>query len=191
MVYHTSDSGRRRAQDHSIQALVDLVNDLCSLGATQHSCSSILRYMTLALHYDIRFVIIGQNPYPDYLVPYLGSAYSQTQDTRDTPTTTIVTEHFNRDEDNDGANVRSMLGENWRLLERGYLFVNSDYSNNPRECPVEQLEVYDRMVEYICVVCTSNKAPGCTGSIRIIAFGTAAHHIAVLTSSRLRASVDV
>jgi len=169
-----------------VKALVDLVNGVTSLGPHQESWASILRYMTLALEYDIRYVIVGQSPYPSHLVPYLGSAYSQTHGTSDTPTTQIIVEHFVSVYGQHVQNVRHMLRENWRLLECGYLFVNSNYSLKTAGCPVEQLEVYDRMVDYICTACTLNKSHESSGAIRIVALGTTAHHIAVSVSSRLR-----
>ena len=44
-------------------------------------------------------MVIGSHPYPDHIVPFLGSSYSQEDDTVDTPTTRIIAQHFDDDEE--------------------------------------------------------------------------------------------
>jgi len=144
--------------------------------------------MALAYSYDIKYVIIGQDPYPSHIVPYFGSAYSQSRDTQDTPTTRIIYEHFNGPDDNGGLNVRNMIRENWRLIQSGYLFVNSDFSGSHKRTDVERLETYDIMIEYIFSVCVNHKKLGYGTSVTVIGLGTAAHHIAVTVCARLRAA---
>lgn len=101
----------------------------------------------------------------NHLVPCFDSAYSQAVGTPNTPTTRIITKQFTKDGDENGERVKCMLQRNWRLLECGYLFVNSDYSLNQKRPAVEQLEIYDRMVEYLYTACKLNKPRGDTGSI--------------------------
>jgi hypothetical protein len=141
--------------------------------------------LVLAYCYKINYVIIGQSPYPDHIVPYMGSAYSQSPGSNDTPTTGVISQHFTN-EDGIDCHVKSMIRNNWQLLERGYLFVNSDYCSRGNRFAIEDMEVYDRTVEYICSVCTSNRHTWCNSKVQIIALGTVAHHIGVLVSSRLR-----
>ena len=188
MVYHGGSAREERADLSTARALVALVNGLCSLIEEQPSALRILRYMVLAYSYNIRYVVIGQNPYPSTIVPWLGSAYSQLSGTKDTPTTQIICEHFNESADAGGLYVRNMIRNNWKLLENGYLFVNSDYAKGRDRSDVEKLEIYDMMVEYIFSVCTGHKVSGCDDSVTIIGLGTAAHHIAVIVAARLRAS---
>jgi hypothetical protein len=45
-------------------------------------------------HYNIDTIIIGQNPYESYIVPFLDSAFSQVENCKDTPTTSIFASHF-------------------------------------------------------------------------------------------------
>jgi hypothetical protein len=97
-----------------------------------------------------------------------------------------MTHHFTN-EDGIDCHVKSMIRNNWQLLERGYLFVNSDYCSRGNRCAIEDMEVYDRTVEYICSVCTSNRHTWCNSKVHIIALGTVAHHVGVLVSGRLRA----
>ncbi len=179
MVYHSSNKAKERADLASNRALIYLINDMVSLVDTQPSIVCILRYMILAFSYNIRYVVLGQNPYPNHLVPYLGSAYSQVESSVNTPTTDIICKHFNELNGNDGVNVRNMIRNNWKLLAHGYLFVNSDYTKSHKRSDVERLEVYDLMVEYIVSVCSNHKRPGVERKVDLIALGTPAHHIAV------------
>jgi uracil DNA glycosylase len=186
MSYHSTQVSIERAQGRSRWAIVELVNNICALATTQSSSTSILRYMMLAYCYKINYVIIGQSPYPDHIVPHMGSAYSQSLGSNDTATTRVICQHFTSDNGID-SHVRLMIRNNWQLLERGYLFVNSDYCFRSSRSAIEHMEVYDRTVEYICSVCTSNRHTWCNSKVHIIALGTIAHHVGVLVSSRLRA----
>jgi hypothetical protein len=189
MVYLSSNKARERADLASNRALKCLVNDMVSLVDTQPSVVCILRYMVLAYSYNINYVVLGQDPYPDHIVPYLGSAYSQVESSVSTPTTDIICKHFSGSNNNDGVDVRNMIRNNWRLLAYGYLFINSDYTKSHIRSDVQRLEVYDLMVEYnIVSVCSNHKGPGIERKVSLIALGTPAHHIAVNVSSRLRAN---
>jgi hypothetical protein len=66
----------------------------------------------MAYSYDIRYVIVGQSPYPDDIVPYFGSAYSQCDGSVDTPTTRIICDHFDGSHENDVTHnlVRQLSG---------------------------------------------------------------------------------
>jgi hypothetical protein len=141
--------------------------------------------MALAYCYDIRYVIIGQTPYPDDIVPYFGSAYSQCDGSLDTPTTKMICDHFDGSDKND-MYIRDTARNNWMLLECGFLFVNSDLARGVTRSPIEDLRIYDEMAEYICHACASQKPHGFGGAIHIIGLGTTAHYIAVTVASRLR-----
>jgi hypothetical protein len=186
MSYNSTVHSAARACKASRRAVIELINSIYTLGHTQTSCIPILRYMALAYCYDIRYVIVGQNPYPSDIVPHFGSAYSQCDNSVDTPTTRIICEHFDGSDVND-VYIRDMIRNNWMLLESGYLFVNSDFARDITRSPIESLRVYDQMVEYLYHVCVSQKPCGFDSSIHIIGLGTAAHHIAVTLASRLRA----
>ena len=136
MSYHSAHLRNERADLKAVNTLVVLVNEMTSLAKTQPSVSSILRYMTLAYSYDNKYIIIGQDPYPSHIVPCFGSAYSQSKDTQDTPTTRIIYEHFNGPGDSGGSTVRNMIRENWRLIQNGYLFVNSDFSRSRKRTDI-------------------------------------------------------
>ena len=58
MVYHSRHLRTERANLKTNEALVALVNDICSLAGTQTSALCILRYMVLAYSYDIKYVIV-------------------------------------------------------------------------------------------------------------------------------------
>ena len=186
--YWNGDMRNERAQMRSNRALISLINGMCTLVSIKPSISCILRYMILAYSYDIRYVIIGQDPYPCHLIPFFGSSYSQSSNTTDTKTTTIIGKHFNEPEDCNGVHVRNMIRENWRLIEHGYLFVNADYSKSYMRSAVEKQEIHDLMAEYIYSVCINNKKPTFNGTVIVIGLGTAAHHITAMVVERLRAS---
>ena len=101
MSYNSTVHSAARACKASRRAVIELINSKYTLGHTQTSCIPILRYMALAYCYDIRYVIVGQNPYPTDIVPHFGSAYSQCDNSVDTPTTRIICEHFDGSDVND------------------------------------------------------------------------------------------
>jgi hypothetical protein len=45
--------------------------------------------MIACFNYRIQKIVIGSHPYPDHIVPYIGSSYSQ-----NTPTLSIISAHF-------------------------------------------------------------------------------------------------
>ena len=79
--------------------------------------------MISSLYYPINTIVIGQCPYENNLIPELGSAFSQLEGTRDTPTTTIFSKHFE-----DEVVLKDFIRSTWKLLPRGYLFINTDYA---------------------------------------------------------------
>ena len=79
-----------------------------------------------------------------------------------------------------------MIRDNYRLLERGYVFVNADFFRHSNRHAVEDIEVYDTMVECLCSVCNNRKPITSNGYFHIVALVRTAHHIAVIISNRLK-----
>ena len=73
----------QRSRARSMRLIVEMFADMAALVANV----SIARYMMACFNYRVRDVIIGSHPYPDHIVPCLGSAYSQQDRTCSTPTT--------------------------------------------------------------------------------------------------------
>ena len=70
-----------------------MFSDLGELWKVQSSAASIARYMVACYNYDVHTIIVGEKPYPDHMVPFIGSSYSQCIDTPDTPTIVALTSH--------------------------------------------------------------------------------------------------
>jgi hypothetical protein len=79
--------------------------------------------MICALHYPIHTVVIGQCLYDTYLLPHLAAAFSQAEDTKDTPTAKIFGLHF----EELGEDAINFIRSTWKLLPKGYMFINADY----------------------------------------------------------------
>jgi hypothetical protein len=126
MTYQTTHAAIKAADYRFRLALVELWKDMHSLSNEQPSAISILRYMLLEYCHQIRHIFIGQDPYPDHIVPDIGSAYSQREGTKDTPTTRIMQRHFRASTGMDRV-VTDMIRSNWLLLASGYLFFNCNY----------------------------------------------------------------
>ena len=72
-------------------------------------------YMMACFNYRAHIVVIGSHPYPDHIVTFLGSSYSQQDDTVDTPTTRIIAQHFDDDEELESVMGRSVR-ESWKTI---------------------------------------------------------------------------
>jgi len=142
--------------------------------------------MLLAYSYEVNKVVIGQNPYPDSIVPYLGSAYSQTLSSKNTPTTTAVALHFRMHRQGMIEDVADMIRNNWVLLPHGYLFINVKYNNNSDATnPVDLMQMYDRTSEYVVSVVLNSQMNYGTRSVQILALGVPAQHCANHIAGRL------
>jgi hypothetical protein len=93
MVHDNTIPAVRRSRERSRSLVLEMFADMATLGA-KTSVMSILRYMIACFNYRIDTVVIGSHPYPDGIVPFLGSSYSQRNDTLNTPTTDIIGQHF-------------------------------------------------------------------------------------------------
>ena len=96
--------------------------ELHALGGMYAPAHSILTYIPCSQYYPIDKIVVGSCPYPQNIVPPLRSAYSQTHDSADTPTTRIFSLHFE-----DGETAAETLRRSWTLLTQGYLFINADF----------------------------------------------------------------
>ena len=100
------------------QLVIDMALDLQDKCRYLHLLNSIWRYMNLLFNNPIHTIVIGQNPYPDYLVPHLGAAFSQVATSKDTPTATIFGQRFK-----DSCNAVYMLRNSWSLLSKARLSI--------------------------------------------------------------------
>lgn len=106
----------------NIRLLIDMTLDFKARSEECPCLDRIWRYIMYSFNYVPHTIVIGQTPYPEYLIPELGSAFSQVSKSTDTPTARIFSLHF----DNPVA-AASMMRNNWALLPRGYVFLNADY----------------------------------------------------------------
>ena len=157
--------------------LIDLSLDLMHLGTRYPPASSVWRYMCCIRHYPIHTIIIGQNPYESGIVPYLGSAFSQTEESGDTPSVKIFSEHFHNKKE-----ATDFMRRSWSMLRAGIAFVNADYypsslggGNSDVDCALR----INRTVEFlfysvisrsnhqqsIKVMCAGNMAASCGSTL--------------------------
>ena len=79
MTYHGIHVRNERADLRGNEALIVLINGICTLAKEQPSDLSMLQCMLLASSCNIGHVIIDQDPHLSYVVPYFGSACSQSE----------------------------------------------------------------------------------------------------------------
>ena len=102
--------------------LVDMALDFRVNSELCPSLPRIWTYMMCCLSYRPHTIVIGQIPYPDSLIPELGSVFSQVGRSANTPTATVFGLNFDQ-----STRAMSMMRNSWALLPRGYVFVNADY----------------------------------------------------------------
>jgi hypothetical protein len=103
--------------------LIDMTMDLRQLSCKTECANRTWRYMILAIAHSPTTIVIGQSSYSENIVPSIGSAFSQTLDSSDTPTTSVLfSDHF----ENVGL-ATEFLRSNWKLLSQKCMFVNADY----------------------------------------------------------------
>lgn len=144
---------------------------------------SVLRYRGVARMYAIHTLVIGQCPYDTELLPFLGSAFSQAEGTPDTPTLEVFVSHF----DDCGPGVaRGMMRNTWRLLQRGYCFVNADWlptsqggGDGSAQCILRVSLMKELLVSYV-----QHWSPQ---SLKVISMGNVASSMSSELCRRLRA----
>ncbi len=104
------------------KVICDLQQDILCLGQRYSKAVNIWRSMCCIRQYNIETIVIGQNPYESQIVPFLGSAFSQVENSKDTPTTSIFASHFK-----DDKSAKKFLRYSWKYLPVGIAFVNADY----------------------------------------------------------------
>ena len=102
--------------------LVDMALDFRANSELCPSLPRIWTYIMCCFSYIPHTIVIGQTPYPDSLVPELGSAFSQVGRSLNTPTVNVFGLHFD-----EPIRAMSMTRNSWALLPRGYVFVNAEY----------------------------------------------------------------
>lgn len=143
----------------------------------------IWRYLFCIQLYDIKTIVIGQNSYEPHMMPMMASAFSQSSDTPDTPSTRLFSTHFDNSEIS-----KSFIRSTWTLLPRGIAFVNADYlpsslgggSRDP-DCI---LRVY-QMVEFL-FYCLVSRDVKCS-KLTIMCAGNLANFCGNALARRLRA----
>jgi hypothetical protein len=169
-----------RADKRSKTLVLQMFSDMATLVDNQKSIACIARYMIACFNYPIQTIVIGSHPYPDHIVPYMGSSYSQASNTNSTPTLSIIGAHFS---DNGAIRqdiVRSVR-ESWRLLPCGYAWFNATYAN-PSACnssdSVEDYSRYLRTIEFICTLILDQKNRYNRSQFKILAIGKDAQFVA-------------
>lgn len=171
----TVDSARRMSES----LVLSMIEDMHILSARQASIRSILRYMIAAYNYSIENIVVGEMPYPDWLVPYLGSSYSQVDDSEDTPSAMIIAAHFRN-----SYNCTYAIRESWKLLPAGYLLINAYYSCTQGN-DVLSLERLSRTIEYICTLCKYMMGDRGVKNMTLMSMGTTAKYVVSDVSRRL------
>jgi hypothetical protein len=148
--------------------MVDMLNNMATAACEGVATKKIMHYLLASENYPIDKIVIGQNPYPDNIVPYLGSAYSQETGTKNTPSTDVVVKHFP-----DEPDFEECIRNSWRLLPEGYLFVNSIYDPTYVN-DVDIQEKLDQTVELLFLMCTRCKRVYNVSRVTIMAIGMTA-----------------
>ena len=170
-----------RALARTGSTIQSMLLDIEELSASEESTKNILRYMIHCYSYPIHTIVVGECPYPGHIIPHMGSAYSQADDSEDTPSTQVICKHF---EEHSG--MREMIRNSWRLLPLGYMFVNAYYSPKPVN-DVLLIERLQYVIEYLCDICTRRVSLDGSASFVLVSMGSAAKYSVSEVSSRIRA----
>ena len=137
--------------------------------------------MIASYSYEVTHVVVGDRPYPDDIVPYFGSSYSQIQGTPNTVTTRIIGMHFS------SKHVVPMcICESWKLLPLGYVFLNSCwYTRRPGD--VRLLEIVEHMIECMVHLCSRSQGIYRSGRVRMLSMCSIGRYVVVTACARLRA----
>ena len=162
----------------TMQSMLLDIEELC---ITKPSTRNILRYMIHCYRHPIHTIIIGERPYADHIIPYMGSAYGQVIDSDDTPSMEVICKHFT-----DYSGMRSTIRDSWKLLPLGYMFVNAYYSSKPAN-DVLLIERIERVIEYICDVYEHRLSLDSSTSFTLVSVGSVAKYSISEVSSRMRA----
>jgi len=166
---------------------MEMFTDMATLGANQHSLSSIMRYMIACFNYKIRDIVIGSHPYPDHIVPHYGSAYSQQYNTNDTPTTEIIGQHFS-DSPELRSDILSCIRGSWKTIACGCIWLNASYANSLTDThsAVMANKRLRYMIEFICVLLQEQTESYKTMSFTFLTMGQQGLFVASSVSQRLR-----
>lgn len=99
-----------------------MVTDFIESQERYPDITNIWRYMSCLPFYDLNTIVVGQNPYPSGMTPYLGAAFAQTMESVTTASVNVFARHFEREHE-----AIHCLRHSWYLLTRGKAFVNADY----------------------------------------------------------------
>jgi hypothetical protein len=147
MVYHCSVESIEPAGVRSNRVILAMFSDLAELWEVQESIGSITRYLIACYNYNKHTIIVGEKPYPDHIIPFIGASYSQCVNTKDTPTIEVIAQHFPYN-----PYATKCMRESWKLLGGGYMFLNAYYSKKPTN-DVLLLQRVEHTVEFICNYC--------------------------------------
>ena len=170
-----NDTNHRRACN-------DVICELGSLAPIYPAASSILAYLKCCKCYRIKCVVMGKVPYSSSIVPTLGSSFSQTSESKDTPTSSMFSLHFD-----DHVASLSMIRDSWSVLPSGYMFANADFlpsemggGDNNIDCILR----VDRMSELMVSILRHGEE---SWPITLIAVGKLALYSCTLIAKRLKA----
>jgi hypothetical protein len=154
MPSHGIISAVKRSRDRANRLILEMFADMVALARYQKSIPAILRYMLACFHYKIDTVIVGSHPYPDKLVPLIGSSYSQTEGTNNAPSTRIMGEHFSSYDDLVKRDMISCIRSSWKTIEAGCIWLNASYDNKSIEdtSDIMSLKRLHYSIEFICAL---------------------------------------
>mmetsp|Transcript_2713 Transcript_2713/g.7233 ORF Transcript_2713/g.7233 Transcript_2713/m.7233 type:complete len:448 (+) Transcript_2713:6860-8203(+) len=181
MAYRIDPRCHSLAERRSYKLLLDMLLDMMSSINEQSSIVSILRYVLACYNYQIEAIVIGDRPYPDEMIPYFGSSYSQVRESPDTPTVKVIEAHFRRNK-----NTGEMIRNSWKLLPNGYMFINACYTNNPCN-DVALLEKLERTIELVCNLCDYMNPGLPSVNFTLMSVGSNAKYCVSEIASRLKA----
>ena len=177
----SSSRGSGLSDFRAIAVRARFLCEMHALGGTYAPAHSILTYITCSQHYPIDKIVVGSCPYPQHIVPPLGSAYSQTRDSENTPTTRIFSLHFE-----DGETAAEALRRSWTLLLQGYLFINADFmpsSMGGGDQHIDSIQRIEMSVEWLICMLLRRKM----GNVQMMAMGKLALSYCDIARKRLKA----
>ena len=187
MIHNDPIGAIQRSRKRSMRLIMEMFADMAALVANQHSLVWITRYMIACFNYRIQDIIIGSHPYPDHIVPCLGSAYSQQDRIHNTPTTEIIDQHFSENPEL-RSSIVSCICESWKTIKVGCIWLNASYDNglNGSSCPVMALKRLQYMIELICMLLQAQAISYGRKSFMLLTMGQQGLYVASCVSQRLR-----
>lgn len=103
-------------------ALNYIIKTMDTYGTTEYVIKHCRYILCVATMPTMRYLILGQSPYPCSIMPYIGSPFAHTLDTP-TPSTYVLAYNIAHD-DRSRVQVQRVLANSWVLLEREAVLLN-------------------------------------------------------------------